>query len=184
MKEEEVSWEQYNINKVKHQYNKKVYKIRQKNYEKQLAKQYFKHNNKKFWWLKIIIILAILSNMGALLLTNATVVKSTPTTEIYELNPTVCGDDKELECHPVTDINIQGSAARSWMNYVIIIFWVALRPSILAAMMIYLYHSIKISSYSHKHFYMHSSLIIFVAMGLGYDFVNDLGYWIGRIIWA
>ena len=182
MKKEELSWKEYKINKEKHKYHKRVYKIEQQAYEQDLAKQYFKHNTRKYFWLKIIIIFAILSNMGALLATNATVVKTEPTLEVFELNPAACGEGTEWECHPAT--SIPDAPVQNWVNYMIIIVWVLFRPAVLAAAMIYLYQSIKISSFTHNHFYMNSSLIVFMMITLTYDLVNDLGYWIGLGIWG
>jgi len=177
-----LSYEQLQIMRVRKKYDNKVHKIRKKSYEKHLAKKYFKQNTKKFYWLKIIMIIGIVSNMSALLITNAIVVKNEPTTQIFEVNPGACGEDTEIQCHPAT--NNKDQPTKNFMIYFVFIFWILLRPAILATVMIYMYYSIKRTSYNDKHFYLNSSVILFFALSLAYDMINDLGWWLGKILWG
>ena len=147
--------------------DQKKNKIKIKEKRRELSKAFKKDNKWKMRTLDILFILMILANCGALVLTNALVFKTTPTATVVELNP-VAGE--------VHDFETKEGAEPLYLGVVIhMLAW-----GLFIAYYLYLrYYIYSIGTYW--------GVMFFVVVGftvLFMDFVNDLGYWIGKLIWG
>ena len=115
----------------------------------------------------MIIVILIFFNLGALLITNALVVKANPDGEFMEANPVV-GEIHDFEVHP------EGKIVMTKMMFFIIIW------SFLTLMYIFRRNRINEKSLLYQPFF----ILIFYTLALTTDFVNDLGYYIGVKLWG
>lgn len=130
---------------------------------KHLSKVQFRKENKRIFLLfDIAVILIILSNFGALLITNALVVKVEPEKEFYEVN-IVTAEKYDFVEHP--------EANKKMSQFLFHIYvW---------TFMIVLYILVRNNIRSRYWFTLLGFYIIFYAIAFGTDFINDLGYYIG-----
>lgn len=129
------------------------------------AKKYRSDNPRKFRTLDIMIVIVIILNLGALLITNTLVVKDNPQKEFKEANPVQCKLN-DFSCH-------------NYMPGLITIFKQLIVWGLLVAGYMFLRASI------HNNITYYSILIICLGWItiITFDFVNDLGYLIGVLIW-
>lgn len=127
----------------------------------------FKKDHKKwFLVLDIAIVLIILMNLGALLITNALVVKQTPAEELHfvEVNPVVA-----------TSSGFQGVPGGFFIMLQII------RTALAWTLLIFMYIYRRNKIYNIDQLYILTFYILFLSILLGTDFVNDLGFALGKI---
>lgn len=128
----------------------------------------FKKDNKKIIRiLDIAMIICILFNVGAFVITNALVIKENPEVELIEANPTQCKLNKDYECVD---------------NYEIIsgVFIHMILLSVLFCYYLFFRYSIK----DEWSLWLLIFMVTFIIIGLGFDFFNNLGYYIGSLIWG
>ena len=133
--------------------------------KKLMHKEFMQEHKIKIRFLDISFILIILFNLGALVITNAMAMKAPKV--LYELNP-VAAENHGLELHP---------ESRKLMTMIItqMYFW-----AILFAF--YIYN--RITLYNHFGIYVLGFVIILYLTVTGFDFLNDFGFWIGRMIYG
>ena len=131
-------------------------------------KKFVKKYRKLFWVLDIAFVLLILMNLGALLITNALVFKLEPEESlprIVEANPVVAKIDGFQQSS--SGFNPINQMIRVMMVWVILIS-------------VYLYrrtHIYEIWKLNVLVFY-----VLFIFLFLGVDFINNLGFLIGKMV--
>jgi hypothetical protein len=126
-----------------------------------------KNHKKTLILLDIAFVLAILSNFGALLLTNMMVIKEEPNIVLMETNP-IASKIHNFEQHP------EGSSLM--LKFVI--------NCLLWSLIIFGYVYTRIKVKTKKDFDYLIFFTIFVWYTLTYDFINNLGLYIGKLIWG
>lgn len=129
------------------------------------AKRFREKNKKQMNVMDALIVVMILSNIGALLITNYMVVKKNPTMEFREANPV----QAKISGYQGLD-NIWQSLKimfRSLFAYGILVGT-------------YIWTRQKISCHNDYLFYF--AMYAAVAMILFLDFINDFGYLLGKVI--
>ena len=134
--------------------------------KKRLHKEFVMINKRTFLYLDLALILMLLFNFGAVTITNALVVKKEPTIQVFEMNP-VAVEVGGYEAH-----DDSGSFVRQLM--MVVIAWIILLSS-------YVYYRRNIFTEEGFMFLIIMTLLFFIV--LGGDFFNDLGYWIGNLIY-
>ncbi len=148
------------INTLKSEIHNNRLRIRELKYQSKI--KFRKEYRKIFFAFDIFIALIILSNLGALLITNALVVKVEPEKEFYEANP-VTAEMYDYEVHP--------EAKETMSKFLVPIYiWTAMTIAYLLAR-----NNIR----SRYWLSMLGFYIIFYMFALGTDFINNLGYFIG-----
>lgn len=143
------------------------YKERIREEKKVLHKNYVKHNKLRIKVIDIMAILVIFFNLGAVLMTGMLVVKDDPGKGFTEANPAQC-EWNGFSCHSEwQDILIP------FLKQIGILFLLVLG---------YLYYRFNIND--DTSFYIVGSVVLFYFVLTGLDFVNDLGLFIGKIIWG
>jgi len=125
-----------------------------------------KENKKTFLILDLLLIIMILCNLGALLITNALVVRVEPNIELMEANPVVAEIDS-FEMHPEAT-----GLFKSFIRYVIL--W---------SFFTFMYFLIRNNTRSYFLMYFLMFYVILYSITLSTDFINDLGYYIGKKLW-
>ena len=113
------------------------------------------------------MILIIVFNLGALLITNAIVFKEVPDKMLLEAN-SIQADVNGYEKHPEGDSFMKGLFFQT-------ILWTIL-------FVIYLFE--KYNAYEYYHLILLGIIVIFYLCLTSYDFVNNFGYLIGKILWG
>ncbi len=147
--------------------SKKRYSFQLRSLKKELHKDYVKDHKLQFRLLDIAIVLIILFNMGALFMTNFLVMKASPEIQIQEANPKQC-DWNGYTCHP------EGNEIMFAFLFQII-FWGII-------IILYLYY--RTTLFTDFEYYILIIIIIFWLIGFGTDFINDLGYYLGKVIYG
>jgi hypothetical protein len=143
------------------------FKERIKEEKKAVHKTYIKHNKRKIKIVDIMAIMVIFFNLSAILMTGMLVVKAEPDKGFAEVNPAQC-EWNGFSCHSDwQDILIP------FLKQIGILFFLVLG---------YLYYRFNITDDTSFHITGGIVLLYFVLTGL--DFVNDLGLFIGKIIWG
>jgi len=149
----------------------KAYKINKRNELKQLRKEAstdFRAKNKG--WLRVLDILAILCilmNFGALFITGMLVVRADPDKGFVEANPTQC-DWNGWNCHQ--------DAAQ--------IFWPIIRQLFLWGIIAGGYIYTRNNVFKINDLWILTLFLILYTVVIGADFINDLGLYLGKIIWG
>jgi len=154
---------------------KHIFKIIENN--KKIKTYYREKYARIFKFCDILIIFAILFNFGAIGLTNAMVVKNNPEIVLYEVNPHT---SKAFNyTNPVTEnvtLSNGRSAKESWNGIIIHM----LKLMVLITGYVFLRFNVK-SEYQ-LYFMLSVAGILFVM--LTFDFTNDFGFWVGKLIWG
>jgi magnesium-transporting ATPase (P-type) len=140
----------------------KTIKIFMKAKRREINQTFKKENNKKILLVDSLFILFVLFNIGALIITNALVMKEKPTLK---------------EANPITAKTYNLQSTNNNAQYFGIIFYI-LTLTLLIGYYILLKNTI-INNQSYTIFLM---VIIILGTFLTYDFLNDVGYLIGKII--
>lgn len=130
---------------------------------KWLRKQY----PKWFKTLDILIILGMLMNFGALFITGVLVMKVAPDTELKEANPTQCNWNG-WSCHDNAR-QIFFSTVGLWLSWGILLAWYIIN---------------RFTVYNIPGMWMMTVAVILLVTILGADFTNDLGLYLGKILYA
>lgn len=139
--------------------------IKQK--KKECHQEFYKENKRKIIILDIIMVLAILCNIGALILTNALVLKNNPDKTFGEMNP-VMAKNMDIVYAEKSEVKFFGFLFNIFCWSVIVIYYINLRN--------------KIARQIEYGMLLGMVICIFTAWSL--DFFNDLGYWIGKLIYG
>lgn len=140
-------------------------KLKQTRYD--ASKDYRANNKEWFKILDLFAILCILMNFGALLITNALVVKVDPDRNFVEGNPTQCAWNG-YSCH---------EEAAS-------IIIPILKQMLLWAIIAFAYIYMRNNTFNITGLWILTLIIAIYSIMLGFDFINDLGYYIGKILWG
>ena len=146
--------------------DREIAKERVKKIEKRLHEQYYLTHRKRFNFMDICMALTIIFNLGAILITNALVIRQSPENiQFAEANPA----HAKLNNYVTTE---EGHN----------IFRLFIYQSILYSLVIgaYLYNRIKI--FDDKSFYFTAGIVLIYITLSTYDFTNDLGYLIGKLL--
>jgi len=123
----------------------------------------------------ILVIFSILFNMGAIVITNALVVKEDPTSEFHEANPSV---RENFGFANAPNKVVEGGRTITQIWRALIIHGIKLMLLILS------YVFLRVTSYNYIGLINTIVVALFMFALLGYDFNNDLGFWIGTLIWG
>ena len=120
-----------------------------------------------FRMMNVFVAIMLLFNAGALILTNALVYREAPETIVLESNP-AASQIHGFEAHPEAKSIFSGFMIQAffWMLIVLGVFFM------------------KLGCY--RYYQLVGSVAILGAMALisGYDFFNNFGYMIGKLIWG
>ncbi len=130
---------------------------------------FHKEHKKMLIALDVAVVLVILMNFGALLMTNALVVKENPTWEFYEVNSVVAERNDYVQ-HPEVDSN---KLLDELMFY-------SLAWSILLT--IYIFARSRVRNLFGL--YMLIVGVLFYILSFGTDFINDVGFYTGKLFWS
>ena len=146
-------------------------KTKTKKQKKALRKKYYKKNRWKFWILDLMVIGIILLNCGALVTTNVLVMKE--------------GADKGevinfTEANPVAAKvhNFKPSPGITWIPPIANLFKQAIWWTIIFGLYLLRRNTI----YRDEDYNVFFIAIVFLASAITLDFLNNLGYLIGKII--
>lgn len=153
-------------------FHEKERQIKQLKVEKKIAQSKINREFRKeysfvFRTMDVLLVLIILFNVGAMVITNALVVKETPDKNFYEANPI----QADVNNFKTTD------DAKYWFMgfYVNFVIW---------ALLIGWYVYMRFNIITFNLFYMMAGVIIFYLVGTGLDFFHDFGFWIGTILYG
>ncbi len=115
----------------------------------------------------IAITLSILFNIGAVLITNAMAMKASPEAPLLEANPiaaktlnvVVASDGKAMIAGIILHCLLLGTLIANYIYY-------------------------RVRSEQDKHFYWLLIFTCFIFLATTLDFTNDLGYWLGKLIFS
>lgn len=126
-------------------------------------------NNYRTWFrmLDILGIILILLNFGALFMTGVLVIKAQPTHTFSEANPVQCAWNG-WSCHT------------NWKD----VFIPFLKQAFLWGIIIGAYIYSRNNTYSLTGLWFLTIMVLFITAILGWDFINDLGLYVGKIIFA
>ena len=149
--------------KSKRRYLKDLYREKSLTLRREMHKEFVQKHKKMFILMDVLFILAIVFNIGALLITGAIVTKTNPTQQFTEGNPI------QAQIH-------NWSYDQSKINE-----FVGVISNIIEYMIL-------IAGYIFYRRYVYSEMTFIIAIitvatftfGLGYDFSHDLGLLIGR----
>ena len=145
----------------------KQLKHKKRNQRKIRNKAFRKRHNISFKIFDICILIIILFNLGALLITNMLVVKENPAKEFKEANK-VQADLNGYEYH---------EGGNDVMNALLI-------QSVVWAIIIGGYLFLRFNSYKYFDLINLMFIILFYLAITATDFVNDFGYLLGKIFWG
>ncbi len=142
--------------------NEKIRKRRKEKHNK-----FIKDNKKVVISLDVLFGLIILFNLGALLITNTLVIKDDPSKEFTEANP-IAGEIHGFKLH-----SGENSFFASFMFFVYM--W---------AFLSFLYIYVRRIIYEERHLFALIAYAILYATVLGTDFINNLGFYLGKVIYG
>jgi len=149
---------------MQEQETKLKYQIKEQ--RKKVSNEYKARHKTLFRAMDIAIVLAILFNIGAVILTNALIAKTTPGLVICEANP---AQTLLNGFQPVDD---------SKPIYFGFLVHIAVLAFIVGT---YIYQRNTVTNQAELFAIIVTVLILIIGCTL--DFSNDLGYWIGKMIW-
>ena len=134
--------------------DKKVYKLKLRNQTKATHNVFVQKNKTWIRVLDIVMIIAIILNFGAVIITNMLVVRDKPDVEFHEANE-VQAEMNDYKAH-----DDGGALMRSLLLQVVL--WVIII-------------SVFISN---------RIMVVYFSFMITLDFVNDFGYLLGKMIWG
>lgn len=143
-------------------------KIKERKVE--LHGQFYKLHKKHFIVLDILVVLIILMNFGAIFMTNYLITK---TAELKEQRFVV------KEANPI-QAKAQGWEEHSESKT---IFPIMMRMLFLWAFAIWGYIHYRFRCFTKDSLYMLVTFVLFCFVGIGYDFFNNLGYFVRILLW-
>ena len=147
--------------------DKKKNKLAIKQKQVEMSKEFKKSHKWHFRILDIMLIFCIVFNSGALLITHALVLKAQPNKTFVEANP-VMGESRGFQVSP--------QAKEIMLSFIIQMgFW---------GVFVFWYVYTRYHVFTMSGLWQITFSIIFAFMILYFDFVNDFGYWIGKIIFG
>ena len=135
--------------------------------KRELHKKFYKEHRGWFWFLDVLIVLGLLFNLGAIGITNALVMKANPEKVMEEATPVQA---------KLNNFETSTKAQNSFFPIMIHMLFLAWLLGY------YVVWRNKVKNWQEL-----NGLIIFAiafSYMLGYDFTNDLGYWIGKKLWG
>ena len=160
---------EYQLLKEQKHYLKKKIGLKLDVLKTKATKQYRKNNKVIFNFLDYLVIVGIVFNLGAMVITNAMVVKENPTMEFKEANIMQCKLSK-YEC-----------GMQSFFGSFKFIF----THILIYGIVIWLYISCRNNIKSDMELFVILAPIVtlFVTV-MGWDFFNDFGYYLGRVLFG
>lgn len=152
-------------------YKFRAHKQNTRNKLKQLrrdaSKEYRTKERGWFLTLDILAILCIVMNFGALFITNALVVHAEPAKVFVEANPVQC-EWNGYSCHDDAR-NVVMPILKQLMLWSLIIFG-------------YIY--MRNTTFNVTGLWILTLFVTIYTVMLGADFLNDLGYYLGKLVWG
>jgi len=137
------------------------------NEKRKLHKEYVKEHKLAFKIMDCLFILIILSNLGALALTNALVFKNEPATQVLEANP-VASEVHDYQAHPQAKTFFTGFLFQMGCYGILFLCYISNRASV----------------HTKKGLILNFTLVFFMAFVCLTDLTNNLGYYVGRLLWG
>ncbi len=129
-------------------------------------KSFIKDYKLLFVLMDLMLIIAFVCNVGAVVLTNALVVKVSPTPVVFaEANP-VAAKVHNLEQHP------------QWLD----MMWMVIKNGLLFAVIAVAYLFFRSNCTNQVMLYVGLFAISYIFIVLTMDFANNFGYWLGRLM--
>ncbi len=153
--------------KDKFKYEKSLLNDKIRKRKKEKHNKFVKEHKKTLRYLDTIFVIIILFNLGALLITNALVFKDNPSAEFFESNP-IAGEIHGFKLH-----SGENSFFASFMFFVYM--W---------AFLSFLYIYVRRIIYEERHLFALIAYAILYATVLGTDFINNLGFYLGKGIYG
>lgn len=141
----------------------------------EIHKSFLAKHKKFIKFLDVLIILAVISNIGALIITHILVVKNEPTKEFYEGNPVSAG----VHNFETTKDTMGNPTPEGKIKYTGFIFTGAAWTFIIVAY-IYFRRTLK----TNTDLYILIGSVLWVAILSTTDVAGDLGYLIGKLIFG
>jgi len=141
-------------------------KVLQKDYRKKAHKSFVKENRGWFWFFDVAIVLLLLFNYGAAALTNA-LLMSNPEIKLYEGN-SIQVDINNYEEHDESKARFVGFYFQAFMWSIILFGYLFFRTHI----------------FEFQDFYIMAFFTVLYLFSLSFDFVNNFGFYIGKIIFG
>lgn len=145
--------------------SKKQYKVRVRECKKRLHNSYYKSNRNKFWVLDALLVLCLLFNVGALVITNMIVVKARPDSVFVESNPVQAS---------LNGWQTSKAAVKSF-------FSVFVKQVLFYTILVFGYLYYRKSIIDDGSYWLVLFFMIYYIVGMGLDFFHDLGFLLGRI---
>jgi len=134
---------------------------------RRLHNEYKNKYSKTFKLMDILFVSFIMLNMGALMLTNMLVLKTEPNMTFQEANP-AASEIHDFEPHPQAASLFSGFIFQMLMYGILFLSYFSNRNNIR----------------SHTGLILNFTLIFFMFFICFTDFTNNLGYYIGRLLWG
>lgn len=147
--------------------NRRKTNQRIKDCRRELHKEYLQSNKLKLRVLDIAMIMVILFNFGALVITNALVVKVNPTEPLMEANPI----QSKMNGY------VQNPRGAEILNAL-------LKQAVIWFILIGAYLHLRYNIFKERVYYAVFGLVLFYVILTSLDFFNDFGFWIGRMMFG
>jgi hypothetical protein len=148
-------------------YNREVLNQKIKEKERQQRKIFRNNYANILLIMDAILIITILFNFGALIITNAMVFHAEPTTVMMEANP-IASEQGGYQEHPESRL----------------IMFMFLRHCISWVLLISFYVWRRFTLKDEKGLFFLAVILMLLCYPLWRDFLNNLGFWIGNRIWG
>jgi len=146
--------------------DKRMYKIKLRNHQLATSREFKLLNKKWIHILDIFVILIVLSNYGALFITNALVVKANPEIQLQEAN--------EIQAELNNYEKAEDGQTFMIAIFIQTIFWVIL-------ISVYLFNRAYLIGYGQLT--VMTILVFYYFILLTLDFINNFGYLVGFWLW-
>lgn len=135
--------------------------------KRKLHKTFVALNRKTFIYLDMAVVILIIFNIGATATTNFMAVKKEPDVEVMEVNPNTA-KAYDLEPHP--------ESQQLWGKLVTYAFF------LLILLGTYIYYRRNV--FTEEGLFILIVFVVFFLLIYSWDFFNDFGYWLGKIIFS
>lgn len=135
--------------------------------KKRLHRMFVALNRRTFMYLDITVIVLILFNIGATTMTNFMDIKKEPQQELYEVNPTAA-KAYGLEEHP--------ESKQLWSKVVIYATFLFILFGT------YIYYRMNV--FTEEGLFILVVFVVFFLLIYSWDFFNDFGYWLGKVMFS
>lgn len=139
-----------------------------------LHKQLHSIHKNVFRWLDIALVLVILLNFGAVVMTNALVVKATPDIQLTEANPIMAEVHDFAQQSDITPEKV--SKKDDWINY----FNMFIKFILLWCVIVFSYVWFRRYVFTEEGLYSMTVVVTSWLILLAFDFFNDFGYMLGK----